>query len=393
MSSIGVIVSQDSAVYNRKWLKKFYKIFDDANRNGVQFNDMTRQSVFWQRAAAALLWAAGAFVFFRWLLAPLLPFLLALGLSVVTEPWVERVRKLLRVRRSFAAGVVTTAVLLVAGGGAGLGLMRLGTELREWTARLPEVMAGFPAVWNGFLDRLGSWYAASPSFVRRALDALAQALMDRGPSLAVDVGGWLMGTASGLLSALPDVGLFLVTTVLAAYFTSLSYPSILAFLKRQLPPAWQSKCRASAACFRSTVRKWLRAELTLIAATFGILLAGFVWMGLDYALLAAVFTAVVDALPVLGTGTVLLPWAAGCLLLGNTGRGIALAALYATALLTHTLLEPRLLAGQAEVPPVAALLAMYLGFYFLGVGGMVVFPIVMILVKQFHDAGIIAIWK
>ena len=243
------------------------------------------------------------------------------------------------------------------------------------------------------LFRSGEWYAASPAVLRGALDALAEQLMAEGPSLAGTVGGWLMGVASSLLGALPDAGLFLATTVLAVYFTSLSYPSILSFLKRQLPESWQGHCRDAAACFRSTILKWLRAELLLILATFVVLLVGFLWMGLDYALLAAVFTALVDALPVLGTGTVLFPWALGCLVMGDTGRALGLVALYAVGLLVHTLLEPRLLAGQADLPPVTALLAMYLGFHFMGVGGMLLAPVLLLLLKQFQDAGVVKIWR
>ena len=354
---------------------------------------MSQLSVFLQRTITALLWLAGAAVFFRWLLEPLLPFLLALALSAMAEPLVQRLRRRLGVDRRFAAGLVTTLLLLIPGSGLGLLLVRLGTELQNWSAGLSQAAAGFPALWNGLLDRMAGWYAASPPPVRSALDALARTLMERGPDLAAEAGRRLMGTASRLLAALPDVGLFLVTTVLAVYFTSLSYPAILAFLKRQLPPAWQGKCRASAACFRSTVRLWLRSELLLLSATFVLLLGGFLAIGLDYALLAAAFTALVDALPVLGTGTVLLPWGLGCLLFGYTGRGLALLALYAAAALTHSLLEPKLLAGQADLPPIAALLAMYLGFHFLGVGGMLLFPVLLMLLKQFRDAGILAIWK
>lgn len=354
---------------------------------------MSQLSVFLQRTITALLWLGGGVVFFKYLLGPLLPFLLALALSAMVEPTVQKLRRGMGVRRSFAAALVTTALLLVLGGGVALVLVRLGMELRAWSGRLPEVIAGFPALWNGLLDRIGAWYAASPAFLRSALDAVAAQLMEQGPSLAGEVGAWLMGAASSLLAGLPDTGLFLVTTVLAVYFTSLSYPSILSFLKRQLPPAWQARCRDAAHCFRSTILKWLRAELLLILATFVILLAGFVWMGLDYALLAAVFTALVDALPVLGTGTVLVPWALGCLLLGNTGRGIALLALYAVGLIAHTLLEPRLLAGQVDLPPITALLAMYLGFHFLGVGGMILLPVCLLLLKQFQDAGVIRLWR
>ena len=272
-------------------------------------------------------------------------------------------------------------------------LVRLGMELRAWSARLPEVVAGFPAMWNSLLDRAGAWYAASPAFLRSALDMLAGRMMEEGPSLAGEVGSWLMGAASSLLSSLPDAGLFLMTTLLAVYFTSLSYPSILAFLKRQLPRSWQAKCRDAARCFRTTILKWLRAEALLILTTFVILLTGFLWMGLDYALLAAVFTALVDALPVLGTGTVLIPWAAGCFLLGDTGRGLGLLALYGTGLLVRSLLEPRLLAGQVGLPPITALLAMYLGFHFFGVGGMILLPVLLLLVKQMQDAGVVHIWR
>ena len=80
-----------------------------------------------------------------------MPFLLDLALSAMAEPLVQRVRRLLKVRRSFAAALVTTFFLLVLGGGAGLVLGRLVLELRQWSARLPEAIAGFPAVWNGLI--------------------------------------------------------------------------------------------------------------------------------------------------------------------------------------------------------------------------------------------------
>lgn len=359
----------------------------------MQFVHMSQLSVFLQRTVTALLWLFGAVVFFRWLLVPLLPFLLALALSAMVEPAVQRLRRALRVKRAFAAAAVTTALLLGLGGGVTALLIRLVAELREWSGRLPEAIAGFPAFWNGLLDRAGEWYTSCPSVVRSALDTLAQQLIDQGPDLAGSVGGWLMGAASGILSALPHVGLFLATTILAAYFTSLSYPAILAFLKRQLPLSWQGRCRDAAQCFRSTILKWLRAELLLILVTFVILLSGFWWMGMDYALLAAVFTALVDALPVLGTGTVLFPWALGCLVVGDVSRAVSLVSLYAVGLTVHTLLEPRLLAGQVDLPPITALLAMYVGFHFLGVGGMILLPVLLLLLKQFQDAGVVKIWK
>ena len=219
MSLIGVILPYLPPGYNQKTIAVLYKLSWGTGEKEVQFVYMSQLSVFLQRTITTLLCLTGAFVFFRWLLGPLLPFLLALALSAMAEPLVQRVRRWMGVRRSFAAALVTTLLLVVLGGAVALLLVRLGMELRQWSARLPEVIEGFPALWNGLLDRVGAWYAASPPFLRSALDALAEQLMEEGPSLAGEVGSLLMGAASSLLAALPDVGLFLVTTVLAVYFT------------------------------------------------------------------------------------------------------------------------------------------------------------------------------
>lgn len=335
----------------------------------------------------------GALFCLRLLFLPLLPFMIALAFSALAEPLVQRVRRKVGVTRAFAACTVTTALLALLGGSLGCLIFQLAAELLAWSGQLPEATARLPALWNRALDHMGGWYNAAPPLLRGALDALAQRLTDAAPALIGSAGERLMGLISAVAAKLPDIGLFLVTTILAIYFTSLSYPAILAFLKRQLPPAWQQRCRRLAQCCRSTLLKWLRAELLLVLATFSLLLAGFLWMRLDYALLLATVIALVDALPVLGTGIVLLPWAGASLLLGRPQRAAALAALYSVVLLTHSLLEPRLLAGQAGLPPITALLAMYLGFHLMGVGGMVLFPLLLLLSKQLSDAGIVKLWK
>lgn len=354
---------------------------------------MQHENTLIHRTLALILCLAGVYLFFRWLLTPLLPFLLALGLSALLEPTVQRLRTAMKVRRSFAAVVLTSAILLIAGSGVILLALRLGVELMEWSLQLPGVIEEFPSVWNSALDRIEGWYASCPPFLRSALDLIAGVLSENTTAFVSTAGGFLMDKISALASALPSIGLFLMTTVLALYFTGINYHSILAFLKRQLPGPWQLRCRAAAQCCRSTILKWLRSEALLILATFLILLVGFWWMGLDYTLLMAFSIALVDAFPVLGTGTVLLPWAVFSLILGDMRRGLALIALYAATLLTHSLLEPRLLAGQADLPPLAMLLAIYLGFHFLGVGGMILLPVLLLLTKQLQDAGVIKLWK
>lgn len=354
---------------------------------------MNRDGIVWQQLFPILLWAGGIWLFFRYLLSPLLPFLLALGLSILLEPTVQRLKNATGVTRSFAAVMLTTGLLLILGTALTTLFMRLGAELSAWSARLPATIDAFPALWNGTLSRFEHWYASSPPFLRTALDHLAAALGENATSFVAAAGGLVMEKASSFASKLPSISLFCITTILALYFTCISYNNILTFVKRQLPAPWQKRCRATVQCCRRTMLRWLRSELLLIFVTFLILLLGFWWMKLPYALLAAFCIALVDALPVLGTGTILLPWSAVRFLMGDMRQGLSLLILYAAALLIHSLLEPRLLAGQADLPPLTMLVSMYLGFHFRGIGGMVLFPVLLLLLKQLQDAEVIKLWR
>ena len=124
-----------------------------------------------------------------------------------------------------------------------------------------------------------------------------------------------------------------------------------------------------------------------------LLLLGLLLIRQPYALLLAAIIAVIDALPVFGTGTFLLPWAALCLLLQQTPKAIALGAIYAVITLVRSFLEPKVMAAQVNLPPLAALIAMYIGFCTMGVTGMILFPVALLFLKQLQDAGYLHLWK
>ena len=304
-------------------------------------------ALLWYGAVAALVWAG-----VRYALVWLLPFLLALGLAMLLEPLMERARRGLRLKRGFTAAVVTLV-----------------------------------------LDRIGAFCAACPEGLRRWME---EALADV-PRLASSLTGQVSSAAlrglSALMGALPGLFLACGTTVLAVFFTLSAYPQVMAFLRRQLPERWRGRAGGVKASVLDTLGKWLRAECILLLVTFFQLLAGFLLLRQEYALLLAVVIALIDALPVFGTGTVLLPWAAVLCVAGNVPRGIALAALYAVIAVVRSVLEPKIVAAQVGLPPLVALAAMYVGFCIVGVAGMILLPLAVLVVKQLHDGGFVGLWR
>ena len=184
---------------------------------------------------------------------------------------------------------------------------------------------------------------------------------------------------------LPDAVLFAVTAILSSFMLSGELPAIRGWLRRTVRPAWLEKLQTLGGHVRTTLGGWLRAQLKLMGITFLILNAGLLLLRVRYPVLAALVITLVDALPVFGTGTILIPWALALFLRGETKTGIGLVILYGAAALSRQALEPRLVGKQVGLNPVLTLLALYTGYRLLGVGGMIVFPIAAMLFKQIWD--------
>ena len=334
-----------------------------------------------------------AYLFARFLFLPLLPFLIAMAMAVLLEPWVQRLRRRLGWRRGFTAVAVTTVLLAAVLSASWWLLVTLFQEAVGCLEHLPQALGSLPGLVDSLEERYAGLYDACPSQVRQWLDTALEHLSQQGLTLVQNLSTGALNWASGVVSQLPAIFLFLATTILAIYFTALSYPEIAAFIRHQMPRRWHDDLTRVATTLRSTCWKWLKAESLLCFLTFCMLLAGFWYLKIDYVLLTALLVAVVDALPVLGAGTVLVPWGIYQLALGSVPQGVALLALYAIITLVRSLMEPRIMAAQAGLPRLTALLAMYLGFTLLGVGGMFLLPILLLFVKQLQDAGLIHLWK
>lgn len=133
----------------------------------------------------------------------------------------------------------------------------------------------------------------------------------------------------------------------------------------------------------AALRGYVLAQGKLLLVTFGVVSLGLLAaLRRPHAVLLGALIAVVDALPVLGSGTVLLPWAAVSLLRGSGGLALGLTVTYAAAAFARSALEPRLLGRQIGLPPLLTLLSLYAGYRLFGLAGMILLPLAVLLAKQ-----------
>lgn len=131
------------------------------------------------------------------------------------------------------------------------------------------------------------------------------------------------------------------------------------------------------------MRRYLRAYFLLFLLTFAELLIGFMILGTGYAFLLAFMTALLDALPVLGVGTILLPYAIFSFMAGDRSLGFGLLILYGVITLVRQFVEPHLVGKSLGLHPILMLMAFYVGFRLFGVAGIFLGPAAALILKYF----------
>ncbi len=323
--------------------------------------------------------AVGAYLAVRLLLPLLLPFLLGGAVALAAEPAVRFLQR--RLPRPAAAGIGVTLTLVLLLAAAGLVGALAVRELGVLAGILPQMGQTLLSGMSAMQERLAVLSQGMPEAVQVLLGELSQELFGGGTALVSTVSERLPALLGGLLGWLPDGALGIGTGVLAGYMISVRLPGLRQAAARHLPRAWTDRVRPALGRMRRFLGQWLRAQLKLTAVVYSILSVGLLVLGIPYGPLWALPIALVDAVPVLGTGTVLLPWALVSLLQGRSLRALGLVGIYVAALLSRTVLEPRLVGHHLGIDPLVTLLALYLGYRFWGVLGIILAPVLVCAAK------------
>ena len=328
------------------------------------------------RRLAAFLFCAGlcallAYLAVRYLLPVLLPFFLAWGLALLLRPLNARLSR----RLHFPYRAVSVITVLVALLGTSALLYVIGARL---VRELREVILALSGGEMGVLDRLGSLLAGVESGPLSGADALLASVLERVVDGLLAALPPLVGS---VVMSLPSVLLFLFVSVIAAFYFALDLSGIHAAVRALLPDALAARLSGWRQGAMRYGLSYLRSYLILTGVIFLCVLSGLTLLRVRYALLLSAVLAAVDILPVIGVGTVLLPWGVLAIALGDTRLGIGLLVLFGVVEILRQVLEPRLLGTALGVHPLLSLLALYLSTELFGVAGLLFAPVLAVLMK------------
>lgn len=351
----------------------------------------------WLRLTLRGVLALGGAALVIWVGLPLLsllsPFVLALIFAWMLNPGVRWLQQKTGISRKAVSLVLVILVFAVIGGvlfGLGwIAVEQVRSLFDNQQSVLDDLLDGIVRVVNsleGWLTGLGG---IVPKGVLTTSGDLINAIMDWVQGL--DLPGWLTemaGQAPSMAANLSGFAVALVVFMMASYFITGDYPRLRFELTERVPLVARDFCRSVKDIFMSAFGGYIKSQLILSTGVFLILAVGFLLMRQPYGLLLALGLAVLDFIPIIGAGTVMVPWAVVDMVLGQYSEAAALMTVWGVIVLFRRFAEPKVLGDQTGLSPILSLVGIYLGMKAGGVLGMVVGPLLLLVCINLAKLGI-----
>ncbi len=328
----------------------------------------------------------------RYALPLFLPFVAAFLLSLAAEPFILFLTKKLKVKRAAAAGISITLLII---------LLVCLVVLLSMT-----VMSGAKQLYNSiprFIEQIRGYFdsleAKSDNAIITPFEKLTLRAFDYIRSIDVIMllsgkfGSAALNSFSGIMMSIPYMLMSLLVTLVSSVFISASFPEIKEFILLQFSDKNRSfiiAAKQSAAC---VFKKYVKSYAVLMLITFSELTLFFVIFDIKPAAAIALAISAVDILPVLGVGTVMLPWALISFLAGKTTFGLILLSIYAVITVVRQIIEPKIVGENIGLHPIVTLISIYIGLKLLGILGIFILPITIIILRDLQKKGFVSIWR
>ncbi len=328
------------------------------------------------------------------------PFAFAAVLSVVLQPFLRKISKKLHIK---AHGFISTVLVLF------IVVLVIGVLVGAITAIVGEVselvsvfLTRFDSL-NDIVVFIEDWVIGVVAKLPEKLAITANETVNnfftkvKGNNFDIDFS--LLSTplsgAWDVVKGVPSFFVSIIVTIISCVFVTSEYDFIRDMILSMVSEKKGKRIVEAKKTIVQGLGKIIKAYATIMLITFTEVFIGLNIMkaiGItegNYIVIIALITCIVDIIPVLGTGTVMIPWAVYNIIIGDIAQGIGLIILYAVITVLRQIIEPKLVANQAGLPAIVTIMAMFLGARLFGAFGILLLPLTVIILKLMYDEGII----
>ena len=323
-----------------------------------------------------------------------MPFLIAFVVTLLIEPLIKIVMKYTKFTRKVSAIITMIVVFGIIIGLLVWGISSIITESSNLLKGINDYVQKISDFTNDFIVN----FKFDGIQITDELRSVAESSANDVIRMVSEFTKQLLSSIINSVKYVPTLLIYIGITIIATYFVCADKLYILDQIEYHLPQKWVKKLGIHIREIIKSLGAYLKAQVILILISFIIVLIGlyiFKLLGwnVKYPLISALGIAFVDALPILGSGTVMLPWAVISATNGNIKLAIGLITIYLIIVVTRQMIEPKIVSNHIGIHPIFTLIVMYTGFRIIGVIGMFIGPIVLIIIKNIFgnliDGGVI----
>ncbi len=336
-----------------------------------------------------LLFAISLFIV-RYALGALMPFIIALIVTLILRPAVRFIKNKIGIKSRLVEPVLAILFYCTIGVIAALIVFEVAKSLGSIISYLPSfysnsvspTLSSAISAINGVLDKLDLNYTLSTGTI---LSSLGSAI--------TSLSGTIISSAGDIALATPSFLINVVITVVATIFMLMDLDLLIKFAHHQLSEKNSLLVHNVIERLKFVVKKYILSYAAIMLITFAEIWVGLSILGVTNAALIAAIIAVFDILPVVGASLVILPWAAISLITGNIGLTVGLIVLLAILAVVRNIIEPKIVGSSVGMHPLLTLFSMLIGSFIYGPIGILLMPVGMALVQNLVDGGIIHLYK
>lgn len=335
-----------------------------------------------------------AFVFIKYGISIIAPFIIAFLVAYL----VKTIARYISAKIKLPYKVVAIVLVFIFYSTVGLLLTILGAKafstILNLIYKLPNMYYSYiqPFLELTFIRIENLILQIDPTYLESANDIFNQTVKGLGQSVT-NLSMRAVTFLSVKASSIPGLFVKILITVISTFFIASDYENLSKFVFRQLSGKTKNIVMNIKDYIINTLFVVIRSYALIMFITFVELSIGFSIFRIDNAILLALLISLIDILPVLGTGTVIIPWAIITAVLGNVPRAISLIVLYLIITVLRNILEPKIIGKQMGLHPVASIMCMFIGAQLFGAIGLFGLPIAVSLLVHLNKTKAIKSFK
>ncbi len=320
----------------------------------------------------------------------LMPFVIGLIIAMAFRKPIDLLTEKFKIKRTFVA----IFILLIFYSILVLIISLIGARFFQFIStlfnNLPSLYKGtLQPVLLSFTDNLSARFPSIKDYLDNFINNIGQSIFTYISNISTKV----VTMVTGLAGQVPTLLIKVIFTIVSSFFFTIDYYKLSNFILRQFGNERRDIIINLKDNVIGSLSKFVRAYALIISITFIELSLGFAIIGIPTPFLIGLIVAIIDILPILGTGAVLLPWSIISFSMGDTRVGVGMLILYIVITVVRQILEPKIIGQQIGLHPIVTLILMFVGAQLMGILGLFMLPIIATILVKLDKEGSIHLFK